>query len=252
MKSSADTILLTGEHLPVIGDAHPLRIRYRKILLWATGIACFIHLAGFGGWLIGRNIHREADHAPLVRIVKIADLGVPPSLTNRDVSSQVNISNQVAPPSIGVPEPVPDFQAPNLTMASQEEMAQALQPTDLSNLGSGGGDSLVVQLDNDRDKSPSPDEFVAVEELPVIISMPAPVYPEMARQAEVEGTVMVRALIGKDGKVKDAIVPEGQGVTMLNDTAIEAAKKAIFKPALQQHRPVEVWVNIPIRFTLHQ
>ena len=39
---------------------------------------------------------------------------------------------------------------------------------------------------------------------------------------------------------------------MLNDTAIEAAKKAIFKPALQQHRPVEVWVNIPIRFTLHQ
>ena len=48
MKSAADTILLTGEHLPVIGDAHPLRMRYRKILISATVIACFIHLAGFG------------------------------------------------------------------------------------------------------------------------------------------------------------------------------------------------------------
>ena len=159
MKSAADTILLTGEHLPVIGDAHPLRMRYRKILISATVIACFIHLAGFGGWLIGRNYHREPERAPMVRIVKIADLGVPPSLSHQDVSAQVNISNQVAPPSIGVPEPVPDFQAPNLTMASQQEMAQALTPTDLSQLGNGGGDSLVVQLDSDKDNSPSPDQY---------------------------------------------------------------------------------------------
>jgi protein TonB len=249
MKAAAETIILTSEHLPVIGEAHPLRQKYRKFLIWATAIAAAFHLLGFGGWLIGRSIHREPERAPMVRIVKIADLGVPPSLSQRESAPEVNISAQVAPPSIGVPEPVPDFQAPNLTMASQEEMAQALTPTDLTSLGSGGGDSIVVDLSGDDDRSPSPDEFVAVEEMPVLINIPAPVYPEMARQAEVEGTVMVRVLIGKDGKVKDAIVTDG--VTMLNDAAIEAAKKAVFKPALQQHRPVEVWVQIPMRFTLH-
>ena len=194
-------------------------------------------------------MHREPPPAHVVKIVKIADLGVPPSLSQRDISTQVSVSAQVAPPSIGVPEPVPDFQAPNLTIASQEQMAAVLQPTDLQALGSGGKDSLVVQFDSKDEGSPNPDDFVAFEDAPVLISMPPPVYPEMARQAEVEGTVQVRLLVAKDGKVKDAIVTEG--VTMLNDAAIEAAKKAVFKPALQQHRPVEVWVQVPMRFTLH-
>jgi protein TonB len=85
--------------------------------------------------------------------------------------------------------------------------------------------------------------------MPVLISMPPPVYPDMARQAEVEGTVMVRALVGKDGKVQDAFVTEG--IPMLNDAAVAASKKAVFKPALQQHKPVAVWVQIPMRFTLN-
>jgi TonB family protein len=249
MKAGAEAIILTSEHLPVLGDAHPLRKKYRKFLITAAVFAGLAHLIGFGSWLVARSIHREPPPAHVVRIVKIADLGVPPSLSQRDVSTQVAVSAQVAPPSIGVPEPVPDFQAPNLTIASQEEMAQVLQPTDLQSLGGGGRDSLVVQFDNSGDESPNPEDFVAYEDAPVLITMPPPVYPEMARQAEVEGTVQVRLLVGKDGKVKDAIVT--QGVTMLNDAAIEAAKKAIFKPALQQKRPVEVWVQVPMRFTLH-
>ena len=44
----------------------------------------------------------------------------------------------------------------------------------------------------------------------MLIQIPAPVYPDMARQAEVEGTVMVRALVGKDGKVQDAFVTDGR------------------------------------------
>jgi len=249
MKSSAQTYVLTAEHLPVIGEAHPLRRPYARWLITATIVAALFHVAGFGGWLAARTFKPEPKHAPVVRVVKIADLGVPPSLT-QNAAAPVNVAAQVAPPSIGVPEPVPDFQAPNLTMASQAEMAAALTPTDLSSLGSGGGDSLVVDIDAlTRDRSPSPDEFVAVEEMPTIIQTVNPVYPEMARQAEVEGTVMLRLLVGKDGKVKDAIVT--QGVTMLNEAAVDAAKQFVFRPALQQHRPVEVWVQIPMRFSLH-
>jgi periplasmic protein TonB len=248
MKAKAESIILISEHLPVLGDAHPLRARYTRFLITSAIIAGSLHLVGFGAWLVGRSIHREPPMPKnVIKIVKIADLGVPPSLTNQ-TTAQVNVAAAVAPPSIGVPEPVPDFQAPNLTMASQQEMAQALAPTDIQSLGNSNSDSLVVQFDK-GDRSPTPDEFVAYEEAPVLISLPAPVYPDMARQAEVEGVVQVRMLVGKDGKVKDAIVTDH--VTMLDDAAIDAAKKAVFKPALQQHRPVEVWVQVPMRFTLH-
>jgi TonB family protein len=119
---------------------------------------------------------------------------------------------------------------------------------DVSNLDS-GGDSLVVDASQFGNDNPSPDDFVAVEEMPVLITPPQPVYPEMARAAEVEGVVTIRALVTKEGKIGDAFVTEGH--PMLNDAAIAAVKRAAFKPALQQHKPVAVWVQIPIRFSLH-
>ncbi len=239
-------LVLISDYLPVLGDKHPLRKRYQRYLVTGVLISIAINVAAFGSWYYIRTrekavvVHRDAP------VVKYVELGVPPSLSRQTSTAQVAVAANVAPPSIGVPEPVPDFQAPNLSIASQEEMIQALAPTDLSSLS--GGDSLVVQISDEGDRSPSPDEFVAYEDPPVLISIAPPVYPEMARAAQAEGVVFVRVLVGKDGKVKDAFVR--QGITMLNDAALEAAKKAVFKPALSQHHPVEVWVEIPLRFSL--
>jgi TonB family protein len=237
--------------LPVTGEAHPLRKRYRRFASWAISIAALLHIALGMVWVMQRVLKKEDDRPREVRIVKYTELGVPPSLAQENVASaQVAIAQQVAPPSLGIPEPVPDFQATVTDFATQEQLAEMLTPTSLSDLGGAGGDSLIIDIpDAMGDENPSPDDFVAVEEMPVLIQIPAPVYPDMARQAEVEGTVMVRALVGKDGKVKDAFVTEG--VPMLNEAAIVAAKKAVFKPALQQHKPVAVWVQIPMRFTLN-
>lgn len=241
-----DRVLLS-DYLPVVGDNHPLRRRYLKVVVIGSIIAGVLHLAAGGGWYIARTMKREVERPRDVRVVKIADLGVPPSLMQRDASAAAVVAANVAPPSIGVPDPVPDFQAPNLSIATQDEMAISLTPTDLNDFG--GSDSLVVDLSGERDRSPSPDDFVAYEDPPVLISISPPVYPEMARAAQAEGVVFVRVLVGKDGKVKDAFVR--QGITMLNEAAIDAAKRAVFKPALSQHHPVEVWVEIPLRFSLN-
>ena len=61
--------------------------------------------------------------------------------------------------------------------------------------------------------------------------------------------VVVRVLVGIDGRVRDAFIVEG--IPMLNKAALEAARQAIFKPALQQHRPVAVWVHVPMEFVLN-
>ena len=71
---------------------------------------------------------------------------------------------------------------------------------------------------------------------------------DVARASETEGTVLIRALVGKDGRVKDWVVIEGPAV--LVDAAVVSARSAVFRPALLRHRPVEVWVMLPITFRL--
>lgn len=241
--TSAELVL--SEHMPLVGTLHPLRKVFERTLYWGSIIACGVHVVVLVGWMIMESRKKDVPVDSVVRILNIADLGVPPSLSQAQ-APQVNLAQQVTPPSIGVPEPVPDYQATTQTIATQQEMSD-FQTMDMSAFGDGSGDSLVVNLEGDA--APSPDDFVAVEEMPVLIQLPAPVYPEMARAAEVEGKVTIRVLVGKDGKVQDAIVTDGH--PMLNDAAIAAAKKATFKPALQQHKPVAVWVQIPMVFNLN-
>jgi protein TonB len=80
--------------------------------------------------------------------------------------------------------------------------------------------------------------------------MPAPEYPELAKLARIEGTVHVRVLVGRDGRVRDTILVKGAHA-ILDQEALAAAKRAIFTPAIQQQKPVPVWVTIPFRFSLH-
>jgi TonB family protein len=232
-----------GFSFPFVGEDHPLRKKFTRTFVLSSIYAMLILLIATGARILYVNVLSKRDEGEkVVRFVSIEQV-VPPSISQEEAPPQVNLAEQVAPPSIGVPEPVPDYQAQELTVATVEEMAE-FQSSDLSAL-TGGGDSLVVNFDEGL---PSPDDYVAVEEMPVLISMPQPQYPDLAREANVEGTVVLRALVGKDGSVQDVKVIQGN--PMLNDSAVAAAKQAKFKPALQHHRPVAVWVQMPIKFSL--
>ena len=76
-----------------------------------------------------------------------------------------------------------------------------------------------------------------------------PVYPEVARAANIDGTVLVQALVGKDGHVKDTKVL--RSIPPLDDAAVNAVRQWVFKPARTAGKPVAVWVAVPVRFTLH-
>ena len=73
----------------------------------------------------------------------------------------------------------------------------------------------------------------------------------MARQAQLEGTVRIRVLVKKDGSVGDAIIQISSGITSLDDAALKAVYGCKFKPAIQNGRPVKVWVSFPYEFILH-
>ena len=77
------------------------------------------------------------------------------------------------------------------------------------------------------------------------------IYPEIAREAGMQGMVTVEALIGKDGIVKEVTVVKGIPNTGLDEAALAAVLKTPFTPAYQRDKPVQVRINIPIIFTLH-
>ena len=100
----------------------------------------------------------------------------------------------------------------------------------------------------DPEPLPNSGDFVYVEILPEVIEKAAPVYPQLAREAGVEGTVMVHLLVDKTGVVRDVRVVKS--IPMLDVAAVECVRRWRFKPALSNDRPIAVWVAAPVRFAL--
>ena len=76
------------------------------------------------------------------------------------------------------------------------------------------------------------------------------IYPEIAREAGIEGTVTIKALIGRDGVIKEAEVFSGLPKTGLDEAALAAVLQTNFHPAMQMGKPVPVYMSIPIKFRL--
>jgi len=83
-----------------------------------------------------------------------------------------------------------------------------------------------------------------------LINQVRPIYPPLAKQARISGTVELSAIIGKDGRVQDLKVVRGH--PLLVQAALDAVKNWIYKPTLLNGEPVEVSTTIDVNFTLAQ
>ncbi len=90
-------------------------------------------------------------------------------------------------------------------------------------------------------------DFWKVEKKPVLVERVAPEYPEEAQWENLEGgEVLVRFQVGKDGRVEQVEVLEGEKV--FRQAAIDAVRQFVFEPAMHDFRPVRVWVIESIKF----
>lgn len=83
----------------------------------------------------------------------------------------------------------------------------------------------------------------------VLISKIDPVYPEAARRAGVDGTVVLDALVGKSGRVEEVQVLRGLPLG-LSDSALEAVRRWRYRPARGKSGPVASHKTVRIVFTL--
>jgi protein TonB len=75
-----------------------------------------------------------------------------------------------------------------------------------------------------------------------------PEYPLLARQMKVQGSVILEALIGRDGTIQELKVVSGPAI--LAEAAREAVKQWRFKPYMQSGKAVETQARITVNFTI--
>ncbi|QRO02971.1 energy transducer TonB [Archangium violaceum] len=112
----------------------------------------------------------------------------------------------------------------------------ALDGVEGSALGATGGTALDVKQ---------------VSRRPEVLEQVTPHYPRRARSEGIEGVVLVRIIIGTDGRVETEHTRVIRSVPELDAAAISAVNRWRFSPALgRQGRPVRVVIDVPLQFSL--
>jgi periplasmic protein TonB len=84
----------------------------------------------------------------------------------------------------------------------------------------------------------------------LLVNKVQPVYPPLARQTRISGTVRLHAIIGKDGGVQQLEVISGH--PLLVRAALDAVQQWRYRPTLLNGEPVEVDTTIDVIFSLNQ
>jgi TonB family protein len=87
-------------------------------------------------------------------------------------------------------------------------------------------------------------------EAPKLIYSPAPLYPTMARVQNVQGVVVIDALVDATGKVTEMKVVSGP--MFLRQAAMEAVSKWKYQPGRLDGQPIAMHTNLNISFTSAQ
>ena len=145
---------------------------------------------------------------------------------------------------IKLPEPPP---RPSIPVASEDEFFDEDITIDDTNLedfedweAPQGNRNMKFQY-IDREVEPAPYPGFRVEDFIE--------YPDLAKEAGIEGKVIVAAFINKKGVTKHIYLVNGV-FESLDKAALNAVRLSRWVPAKQQGRRIGVWVNIPVSFKL--
>lgn len=229
--------------------------------LFALGVAMLVPLV-------------YTDRLPLFRISELhiampisapKPVSDPPATTERHPSApraRVHPGGLVAPPA--VPQTLPEIDDRAIQSAASSDAPYI--PGAPTGTGNGLGvlpQAALVPPPPVADTHPARVEKPPVSEKPVtrvkaggdvqaarILNRVLPVYPPLARQARVSGSVQLLGIIGRDGRVQQLQVISGH--PLLVNAALDAVRQWIYRPTLLNGDPVEVVAPIEVKFILAQ
>src|SRR2546426_3521367 len=125
-------------------------------------------------------------------------------------------------------------------------LQEHFDPKDYTGTGVEGGIGTGIVPSSDQVFMES-----VVEERPEVLSGPQPQYPDLLRQAGVQGRVLVQAIIDTTGRAEPASLKIIQSPNPgFDQPAKNYVLRALFRPARVHGRAVRVLVNLPIDFKI--
>ena len=195
-----------------------LRSRYYRYLEVSTAFAVVVHAVVFFAWppYVPRPYQIQERKLEVLNLPEGIDIPPPPAEVERpELPQEAEISADVSEEATIAPTEFNPFAPPVIP------------------------------------SRPEPEAFYAFDSPPEVLRAVEPRYPDRAMEAEAEGEVLVEVIIDENGRVVSAKVIDSDTIDVLENAALEAAYKFLFKPARQGDVPVKCRVVIPFRFTLN-
>ena len=99
--------------------------------------------------------------------------------------------------------------------------------------------------------APAPEVVVQPSSNATYLNNPKPAYPAASRRLGETGRVIVRVLIGPDGRAQEARIQRSSGFDRLDQVALETARdRWRYRPGTRNGVPEPMWFNVPINFEL--
>ncbi len=154
-----------------------------------------------------------------------------------------------APPVKFEPPPMPEpalmavpIPEPAASEASRTQQA-AVEPAAAAPSPENASPSAEAQM-------PGPDQAEVQASVPLYHLNPPPSYPAVARRRNYQGTVRLDVLVDRQGRAAQVRLAESCGYAMLDRSAVKSVGQWRFEPARRFGRPIEMWVQVPVRFEL--
>lgn len=234
--------------------AYKLRKKYSRTMIVALLIGIFI----IGTAIITPYINAKAQESSRRRAERQVEI----KLENLDAPNE-----QVAPPPPPPPPPADVVQAQRYV---PPEVVDSIKPEDVVQLMTADQATEVIKneevvevveapKEEVQEEEAEPEPFVVVEEMPMFPGGDAAllkfiadntVYPEVAKENNIQGRVIVRFCVTSKGGVSQVSILKGVDPELDQEAIRVVNTLPTFKPGKQGGKAVPVWFSVPITFTL--
>jgi len=224
------------------GGGYAAPRRSRAVL---AGIVA-LHVAAIGALALARFEVREPEPRQRVATFSIQE---PPAPAPPPPLEPVPPEAVVPPPSAPLTAPPVRLEVPRpveVRATRAEPMRPAIVPAALV----ASERAPLAAPAPPRPAPPAPTPIVPPDFTAAQLRNPGPAYPYVSRKAREEGVVLLKVLVGVDGRAARLELEESSGFDRLDKAALKTVNTWRFIPASQGGEPREAWVLVPVTFSL--
>ncbi|HEY6444714.1 MAG TPA: TonB family protein [Candidatus Acidoferrales bacterium] len=216
---------------------------------WSIGLSVIIQAAILGAMLLIPLIYTQVLPKGMLTTFLVAPPPPPPPPPPQQaVVKQVKPVKVIAVNKMAAPTVIP-----KKIEIAKDEPPPAVNPSDTAGVAGGTGDVLGGV---GTGAAPAPPPPAAPKRISVggnvqaaaLVNKVEPQYPPIAKTAHVSGTVVLHAIIAKDGSVEKLQFVSGPALLMAS--AMSAVKEWRYRPTMLNGQPVEVDTTVQVVFSL--